>query len=231
MEIKSSYEARIRSTRDPRFKNAYDNMLDGCCQITESERDEDDFIAGISGTIKRNPADVESLVRRGIAYSDRGDTDKAINDFTEVLHLNPTANIYHFRGRCYAEHKKFEDAITDLSKAINMQPYFFDALIERGKIYEELENYFNAEEDYIAVFMLDNDDIDNEVKIAMYKDYELNGLYGKAEDILFELKETDNMIINKIIRLFYKRLLMKDDSELVEGNLSRDEIMEEINKL
>jgi len=231
MEINPSDKARDRCNRDPRFKNAYDNMIDGIYQITESERDEDDFIAGISGEIKRNQTDIESLVRRGIAYADRGDTDKAIDDFTEALRLNPTANVYYLRGHCYAEQEKFKDAINELNKAIGMQRDFLDALAERGRVYEKLGDYVNAEEDHIAIFMLDNDDTDNETKIAMYKEYESKGLYGKAEDILFELKESNNEIINDIIKLFYKKLLEKSDDELIEGNLSRNEILEELNKL
>jgi len=198
MEINSS-KAMIWSNRDPRFKNAYDNMINGCHEITESERDEDDFIAIISGTIRRNQADTESLVRRGIAYADRGDSYKAIDDFT---------------------------------KAINIQPNLLNALTERAKVYEKLGDYINAEKDFTTILYSAKMNIDDHSKMVMYKDCESKGFYGKAEDLLFELKENNNnKIINGIIRLFYKRLLKKGDSELLEGNLSREEILEEVIKL
>ena len=65
----------------------------------------------------------------------------------------------------------------------------------------------------------------------VYKYYEINGLYGKAEDALYKLLENDYPDIKTEVKLFYNRLLEKNDIELEKGNLPRNEIMEELNKL
>ena len=62
--------------------------------------------------------------------------------------------------------------------------------------------------------------------------YEICGEYGKTEDILYELidnKYLDLEQFTSIVKLgikFYERLLTKEDDDLLEGNLPRDEVIE-----
>ena len=65
----------------------------------------------------------------------------------------------------------------------------------------------------------------------MYKYYERMGLYGKAEDKLYELKENNYLNITNMIKIFYEKILEKDDETLEKGNLPRSEILEEMDKL
>ncbi len=60
--------------------------------------------------------------------------------------------------------------------------------------------------------------------------YEITGKYDKAENILFELVETDSSWGNKGL-LFYDRLLKQSDDKLVAGGLSRTEVVQGIDDL
>jgi hypothetical protein len=78
---------------------------------------------------------------------------------------------------------------------------------------------------------LKNYEVTNETKYKLYEYYEGRGLFGKAEDKLYELKENNYLNIINEIKAFYKRILKKDDETLEKGNLPRNEIIEAMNKL
>jgi hypothetical protein len=78
---------------------------------------------------------------------------------------------------------------------------------------------------------LANYEIDNWLEYEIYKYYMKRKLYGKAEDILYQLLESNYKNIKDEIKMFYKNLLKKDDSDLEEGNLPRNEIIEGIKDL
>jgi hypothetical protein len=74
-------------------------------------------------------------------------------------------------------------------------------------------------------------EIDNETKYEMYKYYFKIGSFGKAEDKLYQLLEKNYPEIINEINKFYELLLKKEDIELENGNLPRDEIKDAIEKL
>lgn len=61
--------------------------------------------------------------------------------------------------------------------------------------------------------------------------YEQRGAYAKAEDVLFELIETNQAEMKNDGIGFYKRLLCKTDDELRRGNLPRNEVEEGMQEL
>ncbi len=64
----------------------------------------------------------------------------------------------------------------------------------------------------------------------LLKCYETTGRYDKAENVLFELVETDPLWIKKGLA-FYQRLLQLSDEQLASGGFSRDEIVQGIEDL
>ncbi|MDR0312633.1 MAG: DUF6483 family protein [Treponema sp.] len=81
------------------------------------------------------------------------------------------------------------------------------------------------------IYKLEGYEIDDDTKIELYKYYYKSGLFGKAEDMLYQLLENNYPeIINEIVN-FYELLIKKDDTELEHGNLPRDEITDAMEKL
>lgn len=65
-----------------------------------------------------NPECAYVFYDRGVAYSERGDLDKAVADFNRALDLDPNlAEAYYNRGLTFLRKKNVEKAIADLSKA------------------------------------------------------------------------------------------------------------------
>jgi hypothetical protein len=69
---------------------------------------------------------------------------------------------------------------------------------------------------------------DNETKFEIYKYYYKIGSFGKAEDILYQLLDNNYPEITREINNFYQLLIQKDDIDLENGNLPRDEINDAI---
>jgi Flp pilus assembly protein TadD len=80
-----------------------------------------------------------SYLSRGVAYLRLRESDKAIADFSRVIHLdsnNPRA--YYFRGIAHAQEKDFEKAVADFSDAIRLKPDNGAAVFARGAAYIEI---------------------------------------------------------------------------------------------
>jgi len=93
--------------------------------------------------------------------------------------------------------------------------------IEEGKFNKNIEEILNK---------LDYYELDKEMIFDIYKYYFQLGIFGKAEDKLYQLLDINYTGIIEEINKFYELLLKKDDRVLDIGNLSRNEIIEAIEK-
>ena len=94
-----------------------------------------------SEEVRRNPSAVASWIKRGKAWNQLGDHDKAIRDFTEVLRLAPDdALAYDCRGNAWAARGDMDKAIEDHSEAIQLDPSNPASFNNRGSAYYEKGN-------------------------------------------------------------------------------------------
>jgi len=106
----------------------------------------DDFhwLKGILAELK----DAEGLFYLGNAFCDRGLFKSGIGCYDESLKLEEYAGSYNNRGIAYAKLNKYEQAIEDFSKAIELDPDFAEAYNNRGLSYAELNEHEQAIKDY-----------------------------------------------------------------------------------
>ena len=63
------------------------------------------------------------------AYADKGEVDRAIEDYNIAIDLNPKyAAAYYNRGLVYNNKDDFDAAIEDFSKAIDLNPEYVGSL-------------------------------------------------------------------------------------------------------
>jgi len=94
--------------------------------------------AAVPGTPAARNANVKvaALVDGGRKWSNRGDLDRALHDFTEAIRLDPKyPDSYHERGQVMFKMGETERAIADYSAAIQRDPQFGAALRSRGMAY------------------------------------------------------------------------------------------------
>ena len=87
---------------------------------------------------------------QGQAYMNQGEYEKAVNEFTESIRLNPKHLFaYTRRGIAYNEViKKHEKALTKINKLLESEPDNVTFLNRRGVIYLKMGNIDDAEKDF-----------------------------------------------------------------------------------
>ena len=91
-------------------------------------------IVRYSSLIKKNPKDALSYARRGRAFSDNRDYDKALEDYNKALALNPnTTEAYIGRAVVYLMKKDYDKCWADVHKAESMGGKFWPAFMDSLK--------------------------------------------------------------------------------------------------
>jgi len=104
-------------------------------------------------------------VNRGNAHSDLGQYQKAIDDYSEAIRLDPLyACAYLNRGYAYHDLNQDEKAIQDYSLAIEVKPDYAGAYFHRGNAYQNLKQYEKAIQDYKHALEIDPSFYDAKVK-------------------------------------------------------------------
>lgn len=106
-----------------------------------------------------SPSDKETLTRayvyRGLAYYQKGEYVRAIEDFDKALELFPDFRwVYVNRGLAYEDKGDLDLAIRDFSKAITLKPDYIRTYQERGRVYGSKGEYDRAIADFNKVMEL-----------------------------------------------------------------------------
>ena len=116
-------------------------------------------IADLSKDVAAKPGDVDALIRRGLAYTDNGQYELALQDIEQALKLAPDNTwALNARGLTYYRSGKYEPASKDFDKAIALEPDYQVAHYNRGLVYFKMEDYAHAIEEYNTAAALDPND-------------------------------------------------------------------------
>lgn len=101
---------------------------------------------------------VSDFYKLGLLYIKKGDYDRAIESFSEAIHLTPdNAEIYWQRGLAYSKKKESFGAIADFDTAIRLNPNFAKVYNSRGWEYGRRGDTDRAIADYTQAIRLDPD--------------------------------------------------------------------------
>jgi tetratricopeptide (TPR) repeat protein len=113
--------------------------------------DSDRLIRGCTAIIRsghESPDDISrAYFNRGRAWSDKGEFDRAIQDFNEAIRLDPNyADAFNNRGVAYAGKGDSSQAIADFDRAIQLDPNYAIAIFNRGLALQNLGRSAEAEQ-------------------------------------------------------------------------------------
>jgi len=145
--------------------------------------------------MKRMKAQEEAKQKGNDAFKS-GDYSKAIQYYTEGIEQDPknrnvVSTLYANRAAAYMKAKKFQDALSDCNKAIELNDQYAKAYLRRGEIKMELGDYDGATIDFQQANQLDPSlgahkrirDANKEAKKAARKDYyQILGVPKNATD-------------------------------------------------
>lgn len=84
----------------------------------------------------------------GVVYVDKGEFDKAIEEFSKAIRLDPNlAKAYSNRGMAYLRKREFDKAIEEFNKAIERRWDYAPAYCNRGEAWLHMEKWDKARKD------------------------------------------------------------------------------------
>lgn len=131
------------------------------------------------------------------------------------------AALFKAEGDVYASLDKQNESYYRHLKALNL----FLELFLRGKSIDDLDLFPNIDD---LVEKLEAYELPLPTNRKLFSYNEQAGRYARAEDVLFDMLEADDVPADLIAEgvAFYHRLMAKRDDELLLGNLTRAELAE-----
>lgn len=110
-----------------------------------------------AGAMERAPETMHVvLLSRGQCYLEKGQLQKALQDFTRVIQMVPNHDIGYFcRGQALRRLGDLTQALADLNHAIEIDPSSATNYRERGRIYADCHESSRALDDYNRAITLD----------------------------------------------------------------------------
>lgn len=116
---------------------------------------------------------------RGAHYTGKGEYDRAIQDFSEAIRLNPNdARAFYNRGNTYGDMGEHDRAIEDFSQAIRLNPQYAKAFYNRGVTHAYKRAYDRAIQDFAQAVQLNPND--DKALYNLGKAYADKGDYDRA---------------------------------------------------
>lgn len=94
------------------------------------------------------------MQRRAETYFEQGEVQHALADYSTVIKRQPSAVAYYARGNAYlrlstdSDKDRLRSALADLNRAINLEPRFAGAYINRAQAHARLGEQVSANTDY-----------------------------------------------------------------------------------
>ena len=146
--------------------NAQQSQALTWCMTTKADGVSLDLrISGCTTVIQSGKEPKNNLViafnNRGTAYSDKGQHDRAIEDYDQAIKLSPKRAIVFFnRGFSYRTKGQHDRAIEDYDQAIKLNPKLAIAFFNRGTAYSDKGRHERAIQDFDQAIKLDPSDAD-----------------------------------------------------------------------
>jgi lipoprotein NlpI len=95
---------------------------------------------------------------RGLAYDNKGDHDRAMQDYDQAIRLKPDyALAFYNRGNACASRGDYDRAIQDFDQAIRLKPDFVEAFTNQGLTYDNKGDHDRAIQDFDQAIRLKPD--------------------------------------------------------------------------
>lgn len=125
----------------------------------------------------------------------RGEIDRALEDYSQTLKLNPKDQLaYLNRGRALHNKKSYDLAIADFAKAIELSPKEPDAYSGRANAYEKMGDVSNALVDWRRALELKPDSEEAKTNLQRLQAEQTKAEQAKAEKLKAEQAKTQTPV-------------------------------------
>jgi tetratricopeptide (TPR) repeat protein len=167
-------------------------------------------IAEFNKILKLDPKNVHALNNLGVVYFKLNDLDTAISYYTKAIDSGvANATTYFFRGILFEKYRGEQaKAVKDYSKAVQLQPKFTKAYLNRASAYSSLKEYGKAVADYNTVVQI-RPSSEKMVLAKRAKAYFKKGEYTKAWADVEKAKELGVKLDEKFVQDVQKAIQKK----------------------
>ena len=111
--------------------------------------------------IVKEPQNISLIFSRARQYSNIGNCDAAIKDYSHVLEASPDQlDAYLNRARCFVNLERYKDALADYSQVSALDSNNLTALIERGALrMKHLSDHKAAMQDFNDAYLIHADNV------------------------------------------------------------------------
>jgi protein O-mannosyl-transferase len=115
-----------------------------------------DDISLWSDNVKKSPNKIRPLFNRAVDYSNMGQSEKAMTDYSMILEIDPEyKDALANRAGLYGKLGLWDKTIEDCSHVIKLDPKNFMAWFNRGDAYENFKQFDKAIADYTKAIAID----------------------------------------------------------------------------
>ena len=134
---------------------------------------------------------------RGNSYKTIGDLDKAVEDYSMAIELNPESSVnYSNRGGAFIHKAVYSSAMEDLNRAVVLDPENVEAYIARGHIFTETREYAKAADDFRKANELNSDYVTNYFSTAYHRGVDDSVRSYAPHDIINTIRQ--HKILNSV---------------------------------
>jgi tetratricopeptide (TPR) repeat protein len=99
----------------------------------------DEAVTACTAAIRKNPKDAKLYVQRGVAWSQTGDYDYAIGDFSKAIRLDPSnASAFYNLGIAQQKKGELQESLVDFKRYAELRPLDPDARTAIERVTEAL---------------------------------------------------------------------------------------------
>lgn len=142
-----------------------------------------DVVDLTSRILKKWPDCVEAQVMRGIAFLGLEKISESILDLTAAIDSQKMRSrqslMYLSRGIAYSHQEKWSEALSDMDKAILVDPKNMQLWLTRGNLFQRCKDYKRAVEDYSKALLLEPNVPNQAILLSARSD--AYSLEGKAD--------------------------------------------------
>ena len=118
--------------------------------------------------IEKNPYNIKALLLRASINIKLNSLSQAENDIYQIINQNPNSSIaYYLLGIISQQKKNYQQSLFYLTKSLELEPNNINALYTRAAVYNELNFYKKAIDDYNLALQIDSQN--NNQKRNIYK--------------------------------------------------------------
>ena len=178
--------------------------------------DAEQAMAMINAGLEKDPSDGNLILEKVNAYLKVGKGAEAIADLNKLKDLDPNnASLYFVLGTIYGDEENevydAEKAVENYTRAIEINPEYFDAIYNLGALYITMSNKLKAQANEITGF--------SKAEIAQYDE-----LIAQAEELLRTglpyveqaYKTQPNDEVKSVLKTMYVQLKMNDEAKALD---------------